>query len=134
MDEAIYIALLNKQERSMKDFITGANTLQNARMINRIDPIETKLDEIIQQNAVRNGRMESAEDDIIELQSHVESSERVFCWIKNRWYVILIALMLLSMVSAWGYHNINLKRTIENKSGVYFKDSTTDTAERGPVE
>ena len=127
MDNATFISLLNKQGDDLKDFIKATNSLQNARMINQVGPIEDKVDQIIEQNMVRNGRLEEAEDDISELQVHCENTDKVFGWIGKRWYIVLLAFVALNFMTAWTYYRIDIHKTIENTTGVKIIDKETVT-------
>lgn len=75
MDNATIIELFKRQDenidkmgKEIKEFVGVSMSLNRAKFINELDPIKNQLDEIVDQNKIRNHRIEKSEDCIKQLE------------------------------------------------------------------
>ena len=123
MDDSTIIALFAQQKEDITEIVQLNSTSVRGK-------IESEVNRIDEMDQLRNGRITDAECDITDIRNET----CLFRWAHRNPGKAIASFLILFCGLAYGYHKIDIKRTIENKSGVYFKDSTTDTAERGPID
>lgn len=73
-----------------------------------------KLDQIITQDIIRNGRIGHNEDNIEGLQKETSVPR----WAHRNPYLFLIGFLIIFFGLAYGYHRINVVKTIANTTGL----------------
>ncbi len=126
MDDATikFITGQNKElKEDLKEFINVNGTLVRATM-------KAEIDRIDEMNEVRNGRI--AKTEYMIKQTRKETG--VFRWMHRNPGKAIAAIVILFGGLAYGYHKVDIKKSFEKKSGIYFKDTTTHSAERKPIQ
>ena len=131
MDNASIFKLLESQENNFNTrldklelYVSGAISLNHANIINELDPIRKGQDHIIEQNVIRNGRMEKSEEDIKCLRR-----ETMF----GRWLekhplpaaLIILAIVMLGALAV-DIYRVNVNKTIENATGIVIEPRDAD--------
>ena len=131
MDNASIFKLLESQEKNFNTrldklelYVSGAISLNHANIINELDPIRKGQDHIIEQNVIRNGRMEKSEEDIKCLRR-----ETMF----GRWLekhplpaaLIILAIVMLGALAV-DIYRVNVNKTIENATGIVIEPRDAD--------
>ena len=125
MDNPTVIALLENQEHrfyermdtmenNLKEFTKGAISLNHAHITNELDPIKDKLNDLIEQKRLQNGRIEKVEWCCDEIKERT----RFAMWVQRHPLPASVIALIIVMVGAFAYHNINFRKTVENTTGV----------------
>ena len=119
----------------MEKAIAAQATVISARVDLKIDqkmsPMAKEISDIRNHQIEQNGWIErhslsldAHETDLTELQVHCDSTDKAFNFLKKRWYIVLIAFSLFVLGVQWIGSNIDLIKTIENKTGVELIEDT----------
>ena len=101
-------------KKDIKTIIAADRKLQRAHYDGRFNLINTKLDGIIDHNTKQNGTLSDHADQLGELMLntiHVENYQKNcepqrFTWfIRKRWYVIVLAILVLFFFAEYVYHD-----------------------------
>lgn len=131
MDNPTILKMFERQDKSMeamegrlKEFIQVTSALNYQKIVGKLDPIEDDIAEIKKNDIIRNGRLEKTEDDIDCLRQETGITR----WIHNHPIYGAIALLILFMGLAYGYHKlkINVPETIENTTGIVIEESNKE--------
>lgn len=125
-----FIESQNSIMRTHMTEIIGLNTtVISARLDNKMDeklgPITTTIDSIRSHQEAQNGwiqnhsiRIGASEDDVLDIQLHCQNTDTVFNFAKKRWYILVILYLLVNLSTYVLYHNVDLRQTFENKTGI----------------
>ena len=115
-DIKVITGLQDKMEERLVEAIKGTGTGVRAK-------IESEVNRIDEMDKIRNGRIQKNADDIEDL----EAETKIARWVQRnkRLSVIIAAIFMMGM--AFGYHTINIKRTVEKYLNIELKDSNDET-------
>ncbi len=134
MDNETVIKLLTGHKNDIKDLMEGQSAIISARVDAKFDqkfaPLEAKVDSIVEHNDRQNGwitahtlNLEANKDRVDKLEDVCEQTVNDRAWAKKRWYVIVIAIAAISLLTSWSFHNVNLIKTIEKKFNIELMDN-----------
>jgi len=107
MSEELIIKLIEEQDEKRAIQIKGIQKAMDAGFTTLSD----KMGEIVEQNKVRNHRIEC-----------VENETRVVRWFhKNPVKAVIIAVAFVFAVAV-AFHSIDLAKTLKNRTGIELKD------------
>ena len=133
MDNVTVIKLLTQQKEDIKDLMEGQSTVISARVDAKFDqkfaPLDAKVDSILEHNERQNGwikehtlKLAAGEDRMDGIDDCQQQSIRWRLFIKKRWYIIVAVIALISLITSWSYHNINVIKTLEKKLDIEIVD------------
>jgi len=135
MDDATikFITSQNKElkddfRKSIGDLATAVSSRVDDKIEIKMTDVHSKLDSIIKQNVIRNGRIEANEDDIKETRKETD----LFRWMHRNPTKAIAVIVVIFGGLAYGYNKIDIRKGLENK-GIYFKDTTKNIVERNPA-
>ena len=116
------ITELNSQLRDdLKEVIVLNGSAIRAKM-------EAEVDRVREMDAIRNGKIDANRDELCALRDQTAFWRWMHC---NPWKSALIVLIAFAGM-AYGYHRVDIKKTVENTTGVSLIDNRTDVVERVP--
>lgn len=72
-----------------------------------------RLDAIIEHNEKQNGWIKTHTEDIEKLQDHArscKSQRKTIKMIGRRWWLVLVAMIIISGGTTWGYHHLKINK------------------------
>lgn len=118
-DDKEYLELMQKSlTQSFKTEIARVNAGIDIVNVKIDDVVMPKLHEVDEKVGITNGRVTCLED-----------ATRPFNK-KNRKYSLIglvACMMIVGLTMAYAYHNVNFKKTVENRTGVEFMVDTVVT-------
>lgn len=108
----------DKQSKAIFEHIALSTQAVKAEVKASTDMLGLKVDGIIDRQDLANGRTKKLEGKVIVLERFRKTTMMVV----SRWYLVLALFVLIGLGSAWSYHKINFKKTIENKTGIVIEE------------
>ncbi len=114
---------------SIADLATTVSSRVDDKIEIKMEGVNVKLDNIIEQKVIQNGRIARVENNI--KQTRKETG--LFRWMHRNPAKAIVAIVILFGGLAYGFHKVDIKKSFEKKTGIYFKDTTTHSVERKPI-
>ncbi len=136
-DQAILTFITGQNADLKKDFrgsIADLATTVSSRVDDKIEikmeGVNVKLDNIIEQKVIQNGRIARAENNI--KQTRKETG--LFRWMHRNPAKAIVAILIIFGGLFYGFIKVDIKRAIGENMGIYFKDTTTHSVERKSIQ
>jgi len=82
------------------------------------DLLGYKIDEVIEHQKVTNGRVTNLEEERLDFREHCNRTDKFFNNWKKNLLVASIFIVAISLASTWLYHNVDIVKTFEKKTGI----------------
>ena len=112
---------IERLEANLKEFVVGSVSLSHANLIIELTPIKDHLHDLSAKVSIQNGRVSKNEDCL----QTVQDQTRFFRWLGRNPVLAAVMLIGLFIGGAWGYHRINVIKTVENTTGVVIEQKDT---------
>ena len=122
------INVMDQRLSDQKEYINAKFTHLSAIVQTGFDFASEQREQIIRHQKETNGRVSQLEDDCDGFEKHVCNSEKL--WSKRKLIMVVLGILVFgsSILATFLYHTVDVKQTIENKTGVKFLENTFDNA------
>ena len=118
---------------SIADMATAISGRVDDKIEMKMNVFDKKMDKMLAHNEKQNGWIQKHNDCINELSEDVDKVEDetgFWRWISRNPFKSASVFVVVFLGLAYGYHRIDLKKTIESRTGIHIIDDSHDTVTR----